>query len=53
MFRRRAFVHWYGGEGMDEMEFIEARQYTDDLITDYQEWRVETGEKEEWDWRKE
>jgi tubulin beta len=24
MFRRRAFLHWYTGEGMDEMEFTEA-----------------------------
>ena len=25
MFRRKAFLHWYTGEGMDEMEFTEAR----------------------------
>lgn len=24
MFRRKAFLHWYTGEGMDEMEFSEA-----------------------------
>ena len=24
MFRRKAFLHWYTGEGMDEMEFTEA-----------------------------
>merc|ERR1711924_349236 len=24
MFRRKAFLHWYPGEGMDEMEFTEA-----------------------------
>ena len=24
MFRRKAFLHWYSGEGMDEMEFTEA-----------------------------
>jgi tubulin beta len=23
MFRRKAFIHWYTGEGMDEMEFSE------------------------------
>ena len=23
MFRRKAFLHWYTGEGMDEMEFTE------------------------------
>jgi hypothetical protein len=24
MYRRKAFLHWYTGEGMDEMEFTEA-----------------------------
>merc|ERR1719217_1197487 len=24
MFKRKAFLHWYTGEGMDEMEFTEA-----------------------------
>ena len=24
MFRRKAFLHWYTGEGMDEMEFTKA-----------------------------
>lgn len=24
MFRRKAYLHWYTGEGMDEMEFTEA-----------------------------
>ena len=26
MFRRKAFLHWYTGEGMDEMEFTEAEE---------------------------
>ena len=26
MFRRKAFLHWYTGEGMDEMEFTEVGQ---------------------------
>ncbi|PPD81009.1 hypothetical protein GOBAR_DD22058 [Gossypium barbadense] len=26
MFRRKAFLHWYTGEGMDEMEFTEAER---------------------------
>ena len=26
MFRRKAFLHWYTGEGMDEMEFTEVRE---------------------------
>ncbi|CAH8368303.1 unnamed protein product [Eruca vesicaria subsp. sativa] len=25
MFRRKAFLHWYTGEGMDEMEFTKLR----------------------------
>ena len=35
MFAKRAFVHWYVGEGMDEMEFIEARQNVSYLETEY------------------
>ena len=26
MFRRKAFLYWYTGEGMDEMEFTEVGQ---------------------------
>lgn len=32
MFRRRAFLHWYTGEGMDEMEFTEAESNMNDLV---------------------
>merc|ERR1711862_901340 len=31
MFRRKAFLHWYTGEGMDEMEFTEAESNMTDL----------------------
>ena len=31
MFRRKAFLHWYTGEGMDEMEFTEAEVQVEDL----------------------
>jgi len=27
MFRRKAFLHWYTGEGMDEMEFTEVSSF--------------------------
>ncbi|XP_012675041.2 tubulin beta chain-like [Clupea harengus] len=36
MFRRRAFLHWYTGEGMDEMEFTEAESDVHDLVAEYQ-----------------
>lgn len=35
MFRRKAFVHWYTGEGMDEIEFNEANANVNDLISEY------------------
>ena len=28
----RAFFHWYTGEGMDEMEFLEAESNKKDLV---------------------
>merc|ERR1712142_1200319 len=31
------FLHWYKGEGMDEMEFQEADKNVRDLITEYQD----------------
>ncbi|GFH15386.1 tubulin beta-1/beta-2 chain [Haematococcus lacustris] len=34
MFRRKAFLHWYTGEGMDEMEFTEAESNMNDLVSD-------------------
>jgi tubulin beta len=36
MFRRKAFLHWYTGEGMDEMEFTEAEANINDLVSEYQ-----------------
>ena len=35
MFRRKAFLHWYTGEGMDEMEFTEAESNLNDLDSEY------------------
>jgi tubulin beta len=37
MYKRRAFLHWYKGEGMDEMEFQEADKNVRDLVTEYQD----------------
>ncbi|KAL8941452.1 MAG: hypothetical protein Q9216_002225 [Gyalolechia sp. 2 TL-2023] len=39
MFRRRAFLHWYTGEGMDEMEFTEAESNMNDLVSEYQQYQ--------------
>merc|ERR1711974_594069 len=37
MYKRKAFLHWYKGEGMDEMEFQEADKNVRDLITEYKD----------------
>merc|ERR1712142_61951 len=37
MYKRKAFLHWYKGEGMDEMEFQEADKNVRDLITECQD----------------
>jgi tubulin beta len=51
MFRRKAFLHWYTGEGMDEMEFTEAESNMHDLVSEYQQYQDATvdgdGEVEE------
>ncbi|KAH7884792.1 beta-tubulin [Phlebopus sp. FC_14] len=46
MFKRRAFLHWYTGEGMDLMEFSEAESNTYDLIAEYQQYQEATVEDE-------
>ncbi|KAJ8937212.1 hypothetical protein NQ318_006633 [Aromia moschata] len=38
MFRRKAFLHWYTGEGMEEMEFNEAEGNMNDLVSEYQQY---------------
>jgi len=40
MFRRKAFLHWYTGEGMDEMEFTEAESNMNDLVSEYQQYEA-------------
>merc|ERR1712075_7123 len=46
MFRRKAFLHWYTGEGMDEVEFTEAESNMNDLVSEYQQYQDATAEEE-------
>jgi len=46
MFRRKAFLHWYTGEGMDEMEFTESESNMHDLISEYQQYQDATAEED-------
>uniref|UniRef100_A0A8C6DLM2 Tubulin beta chain n=1 Tax=Moschus moschiferus TaxID=68415 RepID=A0A8C6DLM2_MOSMO len=41
-----AFLHWYTGEGMDEMEFTEAESNMNDLVSEYQQYQDATAEEE-------
>ncbi|XP_017596835.1 PREDICTED: tubulin beta-3 chain [Corvus brachyrhynchos] len=49
MFRRKAFLHWYTGEGMDEMEFTEAESNMNDLVSEYQQYQDATADVEEFE----
>ena len=47
MFCQKAFLHWYTGEGMDEMEFTEAASNMNNLISEYQQYQDATAEEKE------
>ncbi|GHJ90412.1 hypothetical protein NliqN6_6814 [Naganishia liquefaciens] len=46
MFRRKAFLHWYTGEGMDELEFTEAESNLQDLVSEYEQYQNASAEED-------
>lgn len=49
MFRRKAFLHWYTGEGMDPLEFTEAESNMNDLVHEYQQYQDASADSDDED----
>ncbi|KAI8871354.1 tubulin C-terminal domain-like protein, partial [Ramicandelaber brevisporus] len=49
MFQRKAYLHWYTDEGMDEMEFTEAESNLNDLVSEYEQYQSATADEEAYD----
>uniref|UniRef100_A0A182RFR3 Tubulin beta chain n=1 Tax=Anopheles funestus TaxID=62324 RepID=A0A182RFR3_ANOFN len=47
MYRQRAFLHWYTGEGMDEGEFTEMENKLTELVDEYDTYREDGGQVKE------
>ncbi|KAL0611551.1 beta chain [Plecturocebus cupreus] len=52
MFLHKTFLHWYTGEGLDEMEFIKAKSNMNYLVFKYQQYQ-DTMAKEEGEFEEE
>ncbi|XP_014279312.1 tubulin beta chain isoform X2 [Halyomorpha halys] len=44
MLKKKAFIHWYTGEGMEEKEFIDAETNVVDLISQYVQYQDDKGQ---------
>ena len=42
LYKVKAYLHWYTGEGMDEMEFAEAESNATDLVAEYTQYEEAT-----------
>lgn len=49
LFKRKAFLHLYTGEGMDEMEFTEAESNMNDLVSEYQQYQDAAVDEEDYE----
>ncbi|PAA72599.1 hypothetical protein BOX15_Mlig011676g3 [Macrostomum lignano] len=46
MFKRKAFLHWYTNEGMDDHEFMESESNVNDLVSELQQYQDATADDE-------